>query len=277
MLCGNVRLDAAKVVPAGKTLTICAGSTVTAAATASLTVQGKLLVQGAAGKPVKLAGAQATPTGWPGLVVASGGEVSATYLEIRNASTAMETKAGANFTIDHLVIEGCESMLALASGGSIAHGTMHGLGQQQGDSPISINNASPKFTDTVVNQGAFGGVDMIVVGGAMSSPVFDRMDVADSHCAFHFNSGNGITISNSFIHHNAYGLMVVASQGNHIVHNNFQDNAPTNIGTCAGAASAEVKDNYFAGAPFDGSCTRLLTATGASPMTPYPTGVGPTQ
>jgi hypothetical protein len=261
-------------VPAGKTLTICAGSSVTAAgATVGLTVQGKLVVQGEAGKPVKFAGAQGGSTDWTGIAVAAGGEVSATQLEIRNARTALEAKVGAAFTIDHLVIESCDAMLVLASGGSIAHGTLHGLGQNQESTPVAVTDASPRITDTVVTQGAFNGVDMIVVDGDSSAPVFDHLEVADSHCAFHFNGGNGATITNSFIHHNAYGFMVVGSTSGHVVHNNFQDNA-VNIGTCAGG-STEVKDNYFGGPPFDRSCIRLMV-TGAAPSTPYATGVGPT-
>src|SRR5206468_2536949 len=148
-LCGEVRLTAAKVVPAGKTLAICAGSSVTAAGpTVGLTVQGKLVVQGEAGKPVKFAGAQGGSTDWTGIAVAAGGEVSATQLEIRNARTALETKPGAAFTIDHLVIESCDAMLVLASGGSIAHGTLHGLGQNQASTPVAVTDASPGITDT---------------------------------------------------------------------------------------------------------------------------------
>src|SRR5216110_2107060 len=64
-LCGDVQLGATKTVPAGKALAICAGSTVTASTGVTLTVQGKLLVQGTAQKPVKLGGAQ----GWGGLVI----------------------------------------------------------------------------------------------------------------------------------------------------------------------------------------------------------------
>jgi len=269
-----VQLAATKVVPAGRTLTICAGSTITAGGpTVALTVQGKLVVQGAAGKPVKLAGAQGGSTGWKGVAVAAGGDVSATYLEIRNASTALETMAGATFTIDHLVIESSDAMLVLASGGSIAHGTLHGLGPMQESTPIAVTDASPRITDTVVTQGAFNGVDMIVVDGESSAPVFDRLEVADSHCAFHFNTATGATISNSFLHHNAYGLMVVSSAAGHVVHNNFQGNQ-VNIGTCSGGTT-EVKDNYFDGPPFDRSCTRLAV-TGASPSAPYGAGVGPT-
>jgi hypothetical protein len=113
---------------------------------------------------------------------------------------------------------------------------------------------------------------MVVVDGASSAPLFDHLEVADSHCGFHFNTGNGATISNSFVHHNAYGLMVIASLANHVNHNNFENNV-VNIGSCAGG-TGELLDDYFAGPPFDRSCDRLMV-TGASPMAPYPMGVGP--
>jgi len=62
---------------------------------------------------------------WPGLVIASGGQLSATYLEIRNASTGITTMAGASFTIDHLVIESCDALMDLASGGTVAHTSLN--------------------------------------------------------------------------------------------------------------------------------------------------------
>src|SRR4051812_13593463 len=176
-LCGEVRLAAARTVSAGKTLAICAGSVVTAASPdVPLTVQGKLLVQGTAGKPVKLAGG--------GLVIEAGGDLSASYLEIRSARTAIDARPGSAFTIDHLVIEASDAMLVLASNGTIAHGALHGLGEAQSSTPIEVVDASPRITDTVVDKGAFNGVDMIVVGGANAAPVFDHLEVADSHCAF---------------------------------------------------------------------------------------------
>jgi hypothetical protein len=272
-LCGAVPLAGSREVAAGKTLVICAGTAVTASAGASLTVRGKLLVQGTAARPVKLAGAEGGSHDWGGVIIEAGGEVSATYLELRNAQVALGARAGSAFTIDHLVIESSDALLALASTGSIAHGTLHGLADRQSSTPVEISSGAPRITDTVVNQGGYNSVDMIVVSGAEAAPVFDRLEVADSHCAFHFDSGNGVTISNSSLHHNAYGLMVVGSVSGHVVHNNFQDNT-VNIGACSGGSS-EVTDNYFAGPAFDRSCARLMV-TGASPSQPYPTGVGPT-
>jgi hypothetical protein len=274
VLCGNVALDATRSVAAGTTLTICAGSTLTAAADVSLRVAGTLLVQGTSQSPVKLSGATGAAGGWTGVVIESGGQLSATYLEIHGAATAMAALQGSTFAIDHVVIDSSRSMLVLSSSGTIAHGTLRGLGDNQAGSPIFVSSASPQISDSSITQGLFQGVDMIVVGGVSSAPIFDHVEVADSHCAFHFDAGTGVTIRNSFVHHNAFGLMVEGSQAGHVVHNNFEDN-DFNIGSCAGG-STEVADNYFAGLPFgDGSCDNL-SVTGVTPPGAYTTGVGPT-
>ena len=124
-----------------------------------------------------------------------------------------------------------------------------------------------------MNQALYNGVDYVVVGGGTSAPVFDHVEVADSHCAFHFNDGSGAVISNSNVHHNAYGLMVIGSVNSQVDHNNFEDNS-VNIGSCGGG-SAVVSNNYFAGDPFgDGSCPDLVV-TGVTPPGPYTTGIGP--
>ena len=81
------------------------------------------------------------------------------------------------------------------------------------------------------------------------------------------------TVSNSFIHHNAYGVSVNDSSASHLVHNNFEDNG-VNIGVCTVGAT-EVKDNFFAGMPFDDTCSTWLKLTGTAPAAAYTTGVGP--
>ncbi len=273
-LCGNVTLSTTRTVASGETLTICAGSTVTAASDVSLTVAGTLQIQGTAQSPVKLVGATDAAGAWAGLVLDAGAQVTATYVEIHDADTAIAARPGSMYSFDHLVIDTSGLLLVLSSNGTIAHGTLRGLGDSQYSSPVLISNASPQITNTSVTQALFGGVDMIVVGGSASAPVFDHVEVADSHCAFHINESTGATISNSFVHHNAYGLMVISSQAGHINHNNFEDNQ-INIGSCEGGISDEVADNYFAGAAFgDGTCSSLAVS-GTTPAAPYATGVGP--
>jgi hypothetical protein len=270
-LCGNVTLSTTKTVAAGETLTICSGSTITASDGVSLAVDGTLQIQGTAASPVKLVGATNAAGAWTGLVLDGTAQVTATYLEIHGADTAIAARPGSMYSFDHLVIDTSSTLLILSSNGTIAHGTLRGLGDSQSGSPVLINNASPQITNTSVTQGLFGGVDMIVVGGSGSAPLFDHVEVADSHCAFHFNESTGATITSSFIHHNAYGFMVIGSEAGHFNHNNWEDNQ-INIGTCEGGISDEVAGNYFAGTPFgDGTCDSL-TATGTA-TAPYANSV----
>jgi hypothetical protein len=272
-LCGNVQIMDASMVPAGQTLTICAGSTVSVPSQRGITIQGTLIVSGTAASPVKFYGALRGVGNWAGLIVAQGGSLNATYLEIHDATVGVTARSGSAYEIDHILIDGSSDLLALASNGTVAHGTLHGIGIDQRGTPVGIDAASPVFTDTVVNNGFMSGIDMIVISGAGAAPMFDRMEVADSASAFTFSGGAAATISNSFIHHNAYGVTMGNSTASHIVGNNFQDNG-VNIGACT-VAGTEVKDNYFAGAPFDDTCNTWLKVTGTTPATPYTTGVGP--
>jgi hypothetical protein len=162
--------------------------------------------------------------------------------------------------------------LSLASSGTLSHGVLHGLGDSQPGAALAISSASPHITDTLVDQGAYGAVDIITVDGATSGPVFDHVEVSDSHCAFHANQGSGLTISNSYVHHNAYGIMAIGATGTMISHSNFQDNS-INVGSCVTTASGQLADDYFQGQPVDVSCGqfRLQNAVTA----PYTTDVGP--
>jgi hypothetical protein len=171
------------------------------------------------------------------------------------------------------LIDNSSQNLLLAASGTISHGVLHGLAENQPGTMISVTNASPRITDTLVDRGHYGVVDSIVVNGITSAPYFDHVEVSDTHCAFHINDSTGATISNSYVHHNAYGLMVGASTRAQILHNNFLDNT-VNIGSCAGVAtSGSVNDNYFAGTVFDSSCISLVSS-GNAPA-PYTTDVGP--
>jgi hypothetical protein len=271
-LCGDVALADTRTVAAGTTLTICAGSTLTAAPGVSLHVLGRLQIQGTAALPVKLAGSSAEESAWTGIAVDAGGDLSATYLEIHDAEIALSARPGATYAIDHLVIDDSATMLALASDGTIAHGTLRGLGDRQGGSPVYVAGAAPHITDTSITQGSYGSVDMIIIYGAGAAPVFDHVEVADAHCAFHIGNSSGAVFSNSWFHHNSYAFMLGDSIDGQVTHNNFEGN-DINLGSCGGGAML-VSDNFFQGAPFDDSCA-ALSVTGITPPAAYATGVGP--
>jgi len=269
-----VAIMANKTILAGKVTTVCAGATITVSAGVNITVQGTLRVDGAAAMATKFQGAAHGPQGWTGLILASGGKLQMTYGEIHDAVTPIDAKAGSDFQVDHLLIDNSKNLLMLASGGTINYAVRHGMGAAQGKDPIVVTSASPHLLNTLIDKGNTN-MDFVTVNGTASAAVFDYVDITSCHCAFHFNDGNGITISNSNIHGNSYGLMVESSSNNHIVHNNFTTNTP-NIGDCGADGSAEVKNNYFQGPAFGGNPTCNGKLTSATPATAaYPlTGAG---
>lgn len=260
-LCGDVQLTQTKTIAAGTTVAICAGATIHASKGASLTVQGTLLSQGTQASPVKLQAATAGPTGWAGLVLAKGGAAIVTFTEIHDAITAVTTQPGSSYSIDHLTIDGSSHLANLQSSGTISHSVWHGLGASQSGVVVQITNASPKLTDTLIDN-SNQSTDMLHVDGTTSAASFDHMDISQAHCALHFDQGTNCSVTNSNLHDTQYGLMVLSSKTSSISHNNFQSNV-NNIGSCYGG-TATITDNYFQGAPFDGTCSSLTSSKNAS-------------
>ncbi len=156
----------------------------------------------------------------------------------------------------------------LASSGTVQYGAVHSLGSAQSASPVAISNASPVFTD-VLFDAANSGIDMIVV--SQGSPSFDHVEVTQCHCAFHFNSGQNISVKTAAIHDVAYVLMNITAANTHFETSNFTSNT-VNIGDCTSGGSFTGSGNYATGAMFDGSCaSQVNSAPASSPLT----GVGP--
>ena len=250
-LCGDVNLAATKIVAAGKTVAICAGATVKAASNVSITVKGTLLLQGTAAMPVKLVGAASGAGSWTGIVIQNGGYVISTSTEIHDATIAVSTEVGSKYWFDHILVDNSSALLALKSSGSFSHATMHSLGGAQSEFPVYIASASPSFTDSLFDNG--GASDIITVAGTASAASFDYLEVAEAHCAFHFNAGTGCSITNSYIHDTSYGLMVKGSKASMIENNNFQ-NSDANLGDCGSSGTVVANGNYFQGSAFDESC-----------------------
>jgi hypothetical protein len=218
-------------------------------------------------------GTQHTPGYWTGIILGGTGKLAGSYAEIHDATNGVDARMGSTYDIDHIFIDNSSQELLLAASGTISHGVLHGLGPNQQGAMVSVNNASPRIIDTLVDRGSYQIVDSIIVSGATSSPYFDHMEVADTHCAFHFAGSTEATISHSYLHHNAYGMMVGSSPKVQILNNNFLDNS-VNIGSCAPVVTGDVNDNYFAGMPFDSTCVGLLALNRVAPA-PYASDVGP--
>jgi hypothetical protein len=269
-LSGDIQLSANATVVAGATLTLAAGAVVHAAAGTTLTVSGTLVAQGTDGQRVTFASqADGAAGDWVGIAVQAGGTATLSYISIRDAQVAFQAAGNGHYTIDHLDIERSSYLLKLLGDGTIAHGTLHGLGAAQSNHPIEIDNASPQLSDLLVDS-SNSGVDMIVLGGTGSAPLFDHLEVTQSHCAFHFNQGTGAIIRGSYVHGNVYALMVEGSMSTRIESSNLVSNS-VNVGECLGG-SVMVAQSYVQGTLFDSSCNGQGFQGGVtSPLS----GVGP--
>jgi hypothetical protein len=264
-LSGRVRLTETATVAEGATLTLAEGTEIRASEGAALVVQGTLVAEGTEDDPVDLSATVGDPGSWTGLVVQDGGSVTLTHIAIHEATVGFKAEPGSSFAIDHILIDTSSSLLALASGGTLAHGTLRGIGNDQQGKPIVIESASPAFSDTFIGN-ANAGVDIVNVNGASASPAFDHVEITQSHCAFHFDEGSNITIKNSYIHDNEYGMMVIDSLETKIRDSNFESNV-VNIGTCAGG-SVEASGVYFTGDAFDGMCAGQTNTSPATARVP---------
>ena len=185
-------------------------------------------------------------------MIVSGGKVQAAYAVVHDAALAIDARAGSEFALDHPRIENCTLVATLKSSGTVSYGTILGIGADQADGPVQIQDASPVITDTRFDQANLG-VDMVTVLGATSAPRLSYVDITGAHCAVHANEGTGMVIDHSSLHDVQYAVMVIASQGMKVTHSNLAKNV-NNIGLCVGG-TVEADDTFFDGAAFDGSCT----------------------
>ena len=252
-------------IAAGVTLTVDAGATLHAAASKTLTVQGTLAINGTAAAPVTFQSqAHTGPGGWAGIAIATGGTANISWLTIHDASTALTTAGNSHYTIDHLTIDTSSTTASIGSDGTINHGAFHG--NDASTPAFMIMNASPHVTDTVFDHGSMGS-DYIIVNGTGSAPVFDYIEVTQSHCAFHANQGM-LTVTNSYIHGNAYALMLESSMTT--FQNSNLENNGINIGDCFGG-TATVSGSYVQGTLFSGTNCGSSSNMATAPLT----GIGP--
>ena len=268
---GDVSMTGDVTVPAGMTLTVAAGTVVTAKGNYSLSIKGTLAVQGTATSGVKFVGASAAS--WGGIAVSGTGTANISYVTISDAMQAFGASPGTTYALDHVVIQHGGSGLVLSSSGTVTKTIIMGQGPSQSMNSVVIQDASPMFTDLQVTNGVGNtSLDSIVVNGN-SSPKFDHVEVTGFHCAFHFGGGNNITISNSYVHDNSYALMVFDVTPFTFSNSNILLNQ-ISIGDC-GASLITVTGNYFGTAkafdPNDTNCTKQKNTT---PATSLISGVG---
>ena len=208
------------------TVTIAPGATVTLAAGVSITVGGTLTGTSAAAAHGKLTG-----TAWGGLVVASGGTLSLTDVDLTNAQAALHIASGAAAaTYIGGTISGATQPFLVDAGGKLktdhANVTLtKGSSSIGGEIDATYLNYDANGSEGIYSTGAaavlsfddstfFGpgpnASDMISLSGAASLHIA-YSEIHGAHCAFHFNSVASFDISNMSIHDNSFGFMLYGS------------------------------------------------------------------
>jgi hypothetical protein len=192
-------------IPSGMTMTIAPGARLTAGPGATLTVRGVLVVR-SAGTPARIAPAAGGT--WVGIVVASGGALDATGLDLDDADTAVSVEVGAasasyaGGTIaraEHpfqvargaaLEVRDATVLEAKSSSGIAGAFEASRLDYQKSGAAggLIMNDATATFdvVDSTFRGTADAGGDYIISYGAQLVRVA-YSTITGAHCAFHFN------------------------------------------------------------------------------------------
>lgn len=280
----QVSLDADLIVAAGATLRVGPGVTFTASASVKVQVEGTLIVTGTAESPARFLGA-GVPRSWHGVVIAAGGRVEMTHVEIGGATYALHAQPGSAFVVDHADLGTSFKAAVLQADGAFDHTRFHASGDptfspvnevsiDDVNGTLTILDASPSVSNSSFD-GSAALVDMVRIGGN-ASPVFDHVLVQDAHCGFHtFGAANASPrITNSRFERLAYGIMAYTMKP--VIENSvFIDNA-NDVGFCFGATAdnvPELHDNHYSSgaALVDPSCFQIGADDASPAITPNPT------
>jgi hypothetical protein len=283
----QVALDADLVIASGETLRVGPGTTFTASGVWKVQVAGTLIVEGSMEAPVRFVG-MGVPDSWHGIVIASGGTLTASHVEIGGARYGIHAQPGSMFSVDYADIGTSFKAAVIESDGSFDHTRFHASGNplfspvnevsiDDVNGTLTILSASPTITNSTFD-GSAALVDMVRVGGD-STPVFDHVHIKEAHCGIHANGGvnNAPVVRNSVFELLGYGLMVYATKPT-IEDNVFLMNG-NDIGFCfeATADNAPTMRNnfYSSGAPIiDPTCFQIGT-TDSSPAAAMNPSAGP--
>ena len=217
-------------IAAGATVTIDPGATVTVSSGVTITVHGSLEAS------AKAKHATLTGTGWTGIVVASGGTLALTGVDITGAGIetqsgeaaaaydygtitggAFSIDKGSTFTTDHAAV--------VQGGGSTVAGTITATFLDYSGSNIALSDptASASFADSKFTGGGEG-TDFMTSDGGMLLHV-EYSVITNSHCPFHFDTLTQYTMDHVATRGNGYGEMLYNSDvgPNKISYSSFED------------------------------------------------------
>jgi hypothetical protein len=259
--CGNYEVNGSVTVPAGETLTICAGSEIGFRSNVGFDVQGTLTIDGAS-DAVRM-----SPLGvsWVGVNVT--GTLNAAGVDISGATNCIRGFAGSSIDVNNAVLS-CNFGLRLANGGVFRNVTVNG------GSTVIVDGGHFDMADSVIDLGhPTAAPDCTDWNGG--SATIDHSRFTGCHCPLHFNSATGpITVTNSIFDDASIPVMIASSQAT-FTHNHFLGTGPGFL-DIGGPFTADVSGNYWGGGAPDLSSDNLSQFTGADDYSTTPfTDVGP--
>ncbi len=213
-------------VGSGVTVTIAPGATINVASGVAITVDGTLTASSTT-KAASLTG-----TGWTGIVVASGGTLNLTGVNISGAATALDVQKGATAAeYDSGTINAATTPFKVEVGGALGAksatvtGTMGStsIGGSFTASKLTYNsngNEGIVTTDPTAQlsiedstlQGTGPSGDMLVSQASAKFHIA-YSTISNVHCGFHFDAASEFDVSYVNDQSNSFGFMLYGSSG----------------------------------------------------------------
>jgi hypothetical protein len=240
---GAATLSAAATIEPGVTVTFAAGSSLTAANAAVLTVRGTLHVDGTAAAPVAMNPVEGAAA-WNGIAVESGGAARLSYATGAKVATLLHCQAGVvECTLERIDFQGIGKLLITAAPSTVKESTVTDMA---GGGVVTQAGADLTVVDTVLynSQG-----DLVVTSGGRLTVEYSEIGAAVGgydHCNFHIGQAEAVTIRNSNIPDGIYAFMIGNVAGAVISGNNFTGNG-TDIDEVGVVTAADFSGNYWSG------------------------------
>jgi hypothetical protein len=274
-------------VGSGATVTIAPGATINVSSGVTITVAGTLT----ASSTTKAA--TVTGTGWNGIVVASGGTLTLTGVDISGAKTALDVQKGAvSAEYDSGTINAATTPFNVEAGGALGtkSATVTGtLGassiagsftaskltyNSNGQTGIVTTNPAALLSiedSTLQGTGPTG--DMLVSQGGATKFHVAYSTISNVHCGFHFDTVSEFDISYVNDQSNAFGFMLYGSSGTGpftVSYSNITQNSAYAYDTQGTNSPITFDNDYVTGTTNNGTAVSVT-----NPQNAAVTGTGP--
>jgi hypothetical protein len=235
-LCGDITVDGQATVPAGETLTLCAGARVVmeGGPNAILRVAGALVTEGTVDAPVLIEAEV-----WAGMQV--GGRFEAMHTRISGAENCLVGLQGSVIVTENLHLSRCVTTMNLANGGDFRFLTA------LGGSSIRIGGGALNLIDSVVDlQRPVVGPDCLVF--ARGGATIEHSHLTGCHCPLHVNAADlPVVVTDSILDGASYPVMLANLQAT--FHLNHLSGTADDFLDIGGQITADIADNYYDGGP----------------------------